>query len=122
MYLGAKRHYINTLPFLSFPKRILPGAKFTLRPSLVLSYIGSVTALHSSSGRQPNFVASSRGRHLYLAGQPATAKLLIPSVVIILGTDSIPVRADRRCIFPAMAEIARLSSASMRLDDNKSTF
>jgi len=33
----------------------LPGAKFTLRPpSLALSYIGSVTARHSSSGREPN--------------------------------------------------------------------
>ena len=30
---------------------ILSGAKFTLRPSLALSYIGSVTARHSSSGR-----------------------------------------------------------------------
>ena len=30
--------------------RILPGAKFTLRPSLVFFYIGSVTARHSSSG------------------------------------------------------------------------
>jgi len=36
---------------------ILPGAKFTLRPSLAFSYIGSVTARHSSSGRQPNFAA-----------------------------------------------------------------
>jgi len=34
---------------------LLPGAKFTLRPSLALSYIGSVTARHSSSERQPNF-------------------------------------------------------------------
>jgi len=39
------------------PNAILPGAKFTLRPSLAFSYIGSVTARHSSSGRQPNFVA-----------------------------------------------------------------
>jgi len=31
--------------------------------------LGSVTAQHSSSGRQPNFAALSRGRHLYLAGQ-----------------------------------------------------
>ena len=37
--------------------RILPGAKFTLRPSLALAYIGSATARHSSSGRQPNFAA-----------------------------------------------------------------
>ena len=33
--------------------------------------IGSVTARHSSSGRQPNFVALSRRRHLYLAGWPS---------------------------------------------------
>jgi len=33
------------------PDRILPGAKFTLRPSLAFSYIGSVTAWHSSSER-----------------------------------------------------------------------
>ena len=37
------------------PDGILPGAKFTFRPSLAFSYIGSVTALHSSSGRQPYF-------------------------------------------------------------------
>jgi len=30
------------------PDGILPGAKFTLRPNLAFSYIGSVTALHSS--------------------------------------------------------------------------
>jgi len=36
---------------------IFPGAKFTLRPSLAFSYIGSVTARYSSSGRQPNFAA-----------------------------------------------------------------
>jgi len=39
------------------PNGIVPGAKFTLRPSHPLSYIGSVTARHSSSGRQPNFAA-----------------------------------------------------------------
>ena len=33
---------------------ILPRAKLTLRPSLAFSYIGNVTARHSSSGRQPN--------------------------------------------------------------------
>jgi len=37
---------------------------------------------------------------------PATAKLLIPSVVVVLGTDSVPERPDRRCLLPAMAEIA----------------
>jgi len=64
-------HYIYSFGG-SLPRNgILPGAKFTLRPSLVLSYIGSVTALHWSSGRQPNFSALSRGRHLYLAGWPS---------------------------------------------------
>ena len=36
---------------------ILPGSKFTLRPSLSFSYIGSVIARYLSSGRQPNFAA-----------------------------------------------------------------
>jgi len=61
--------------FLEFllPNGILPGAKFTLRPSLSFSYrpIGSVTARHLSSGRQPNFEAFSSGRHLYSAGRPS---------------------------------------------------
>jgi len=39
------------------PDGILPGAKFTLRPSLAFSYIGSVTARHSSSRHQRNFAA-----------------------------------------------------------------
>ena len=39
------------------PGGILPGAKFTLRPSLAFFYIGSVTARHCSSGRQANFAA-----------------------------------------------------------------
>jgi len=34
-----------------------PDAKFTLCPSLAFSYIGSVTARHSSSARQPKFAA-----------------------------------------------------------------
>jgi len=45
---------------------MLAGAKFTLRPSLPF-YIGGVTAQHSSSEREPNFAAFSRGRHLYAA-------------------------------------------------------
>jgi len=43
------------------PDGILPGAKFTLRPSLVF-YIGSVTTRHSSSGRLPNFAPPIFGR------------------------------------------------------------
>ena len=36
-----------------------------------LSCLGSVTARDSSSGRQPNFAALNRGRHLYSAGRPS---------------------------------------------------
>jgi len=36
---------------------ILPSVKFTLRPTLAFSYIGSVTAWHSSSVREPSFAA-----------------------------------------------------------------
>jgi len=36
-----------------------------------LSRLGSVTARHSSSGRQPNFAVLNRGRHLYSAGWPS---------------------------------------------------
>jgi len=42
--------------------------------------LGSVTARHSISGRQPNFAALNRGRHLYSAGRPsrwALAHILI---------------------------------------------
>ena len=36
-----------------------------------VSRLGSVTALHCSSGRQPNFAALNRGRHLHSAGRPS---------------------------------------------------
>jgi len=53
--------WLSTL-YIHFPgllprKGILPRAKFTLRPSLTFSYIGSVTVQHSSSGRQRKFAA-----------------------------------------------------------------
>jgi len=35
-----------------------------------VSRLGSVTARHNS-GRQPNFAALNRGRHLYSAGRPS---------------------------------------------------
>jgi len=62
---------------------ILPGAEFTLHPpSFALSYFGSVTARHLSSGREPNFAVLSTGRHLYSAGRPsrwALAHILVIS-------------------------------------------
>ena len=45
--------------------------------------LGSVTARHSSSGRQPNFAALNRGRHLCLVGRPsgwALAHILVMAV------------------------------------------
>ena len=33
--------------------------------------LGSITAWHSSSGRQPNFAALIRGRHLHSEGRPS---------------------------------------------------
>jgi len=36
-----------------------------------VSRLGSVTARHSRSRRQPNFAALNRGRHLYSAGRPS---------------------------------------------------
>ena len=82
------------------PNGILPGAKFTLRPSLAFSYIGSVTARHSSSGRQPNFAAlykewnygtfapryfQQRASPIF-RGQPsrwASAHIVVPRVVCL---------------------------------------
>ena len=36
-----------------------------------VSLLGSLTARHSSSERQPNFAAMNRGRHLYSVGRPS---------------------------------------------------
>ena len=47
---------IYTFSGLLPPGGILSGAKFTLCPSVAF-YIDSVSARHSSSGRQPNFAA-----------------------------------------------------------------
>ena len=46
--------------------------------------LGSVSARHSSSGRQPNFAALNRGRHLYSAGRPSRWALAHILVIIII--------------------------------------
>jgi len=49
-----------------------------------VSRLSSVTALHSSSRRQPNFAALNRGRHIYSAGRPsrwALAHILVLFIV-----------------------------------------
>jgi len=52
-------HYIYTFSGTLAHGGIVTRAKFTLCPSVAnaFSYIGSVTARHSSSGRSPNFAA-----------------------------------------------------------------
>ena len=54
-------------------------------------------------------VRREAGRLFQMCG-PATTKLLIPSVVVVLGTNSVPMSADWRCRLPAIAEIAWQSS------------
>jgi len=52
-----------------------------------LSRLGSVTARHSSSGRQPNFAALNRRCHLYSAGRPshwALAHILVCFCIVWL--------------------------------------
>jgi len=71
---GRLLGWYNICAFLGllYPKGIVQvQSKFTLRPRLAFFYIGSATARHLSSGCQPNFVAFSRGRHLYYAGRPS---------------------------------------------------
>ena len=58
----------------------------------VVSRLGSVTARHYSSGRQPNFAALNKGRQLYSSGRPsrwASAHILV----------SVYFRAVKRLIF-----------------------
>jgi len=82
---GRLLHWYTMYTFwgLCPPNGILPGAKFTLHPSLAFSYIGSITARHSSSVHEPNFVVwykewnygtvaphhfQQRARHLHSKG------------------------------------------------------
>ena len=55
--------------------------------TLALSYFGSVTARHCSSGHQPNFATLNRGRHLYLAGRPSRWAL---AHIVVLFVPQIP--------------------------------
>ena len=60
-----------------------------------VSSLGRVTARHSSSGRQPNFAALNRERHLCSAGRPsrwAVAHILVIIIMRDLETVSRPRR------------------------------
>ena len=59
-----------------------------------VSRLGSVTALHCSSRRQPNFAALNRGRHLYSAGRPPCWALAhISSSILITVYDDVRMHA-----------------------------
>jgi len=76
-------HFRGLLPH----NRILPGAKFTLHPSLAFSYIGSVCVCVLHGIRVMGVsetVALNRGRHLYLAGRPSRWALAHILVVYVL--------------------------------------
>ena len=49
-----------------------------------VSRLGSVTARHSTSGRQPNFAVLNRGRHLYSTGRPSRWALADIVVIILV--------------------------------------
>ena len=54
-------HRLRSVRWFGAPQQILTG----------ISRLDSVTARHSSSGRQQNFAALNRGRHLYSARRPS---------------------------------------------------
>ena len=54
-----------------------------------VSRLGSVTARHSSSGRQPNFAALNRGCHLYSSGRPSRWALAHILVIVRLHCSTI---------------------------------
>ena len=61
-----------------------------------VSRLGSVTARQSSSGRQPNFAALNRGRHLYSAGRPSRWALAhVSSYFTVLVIPGIFIRLHR---------------------------
>jgi len=68
-----------------------------------VSRLGSVTARHSSSGRQPNFAALNRGRHLHSAGRPSrwalahTITSFFPIVDTCLSCEDIANKVVRWC-------------------------
>jgi len=71
-------HFCGLLPH----NKILPAAKFTFRPNLAFFYIGSVTAQHLSTGRQPNFVALSRGQGGHHVGHRPTFQVITAVLAI----------------------------------------
>ena len=65
-----------------------------------VSRLGSATARHCCSGRQPNFAALNRGRHVYSAGRPsrcALAHVFRVLAALLHGTVVVGVSQTLRC-------------------------
>ena len=63
---------------------VTSGERHEGKAGMVL-FVCSVTARHSSNGRQANFAALNRGRHLYSAGRPSRWAMAQILVYYILG-------------------------------------
>jgi len=67
------------------------GTPATFDGFRILAALPVLYIRHSSSGRQPNFTALNRGRHLYSARRPsrwALAHILVGSIVYFVQTSS----------------------------------
>ena len=71
-----------------------------------VSRLSSVTARHSSSGRQPNFVALNRGCHLYSTGRSSRWALAHISSSVVISWGKLPVRFSAQVwMFSGVARI-----------------
>ena len=73
-----------------------------------VSHLGSVTARHYSSGRQPNFAALNRGRHLYSAWRPSRWALAHISSFVYMHTALYCLICSRPINWCAFAEELKL--------------
>jgi len=82
------KHSVYTISGLLPPDGILPGAKFTLRPTLAFSYIGSRHQPNCGVVQGMELQNFRRGRHLYSVGRPlrlASAHIVVVFNFFITG-------------------------------------
>ena len=78
MYRQSEKNLLNSNTSCTCPHNMVNVGLLTAEICLGLpckfqwlSRLDSITARHSSTGRQPNFAALNRGCHVYLAGRPS---------------------------------------------------
>jgi len=88
-----------------------------------VSSLGSVTARHTSSGRQPNFAALNRGRHQYSAGRPSRWALthILVSTITSSETLAVSVRQVQTTYytFCTNQELTRCKCSTVHLTNEK---